>query len=51
MFTPVPSQIDFVHQEHEVLEFWKRTAAFEKLVAKNRGQEALVVHRRPDHGQ
>ena len=33
MFKPVPSQIDFVRQEHEVLEFWRRTAAFEKLVA------------------
>ena len=39
MFKPVPSQIDFVQQEHEVLEFWKRTDAFQKLVAKNRGRE------------
>ena len=39
MFKPVASQIDFVAQEHEVLEFWQRTDAFQKLVAKNRGRE------------
>jgi len=39
MFKPVPSQIDFIQQEHEVLEFWERTAAFQKLAAKNRGRE------------
>ncbi len=39
MFTPVPSQLDFVQQEHEVLEFWKQTGAFQKLVAKNSGRE------------
>ena len=32
-FQPVPTQVDFVAQEHEVLDFWKRTDAFQKLVA------------------
>ncbi len=37
MFTPVPNQIDFVKQEHEVLDLWKRAAAFETLRAQVRG--------------
>ncbi|HFD40125.1 MAG TPA: hypothetical protein ENJ31_09830, partial [Anaerolineae bacterium] len=37
MFKPVPNQVDFVKQEHEVLEFWERSDAFHKLQAKNRG--------------
>jgi isoleucyl-tRNA synthetase len=36
MFKPVPNQVDFVAQEHEVLEFWARTEAFEKLRALRR---------------
>ncbi|MDW7992046.1 MAG: class I tRNA ligase family protein [Anaerolineae bacterium] len=32
MFQPVPSKVDFVQQEHEILDFWKRTRAFQKLV-------------------
>jgi isoleucyl-tRNA synthetase len=31
MFKAVPSQIDFVAQEHEILKFWEQTKAFEKL--------------------
>ena len=31
MFRPVPTQIDFVKQEHEILEFWDETKAFNKL--------------------
>ena len=31
MFKPVPNQVDFVAQEKEVLEFWEKTQAFEKL--------------------
>lgn len=31
MFKPVPNQIDFIAQEKEVLEFWDKTQAFEKL--------------------
>ncbi len=31
MFQPVPSQVDFVAQEHEVLRFWRETRAFERL--------------------
>jgi len=37
MFKPVPNQVDFVKQEYEVLEFWKRSDAFRKLQEKNRG--------------
>jgi isoleucyl-tRNA synthetase len=37
MFTPVPNQIDFVGQEREVLDLWKRTAAFQALRAKLEG--------------
>ena len=31
MFKAVPSSIDFVKQEHDVLEFWEETGAFEAL--------------------
>ena len=39
MFNPVPNQVDFVQQEHDVLDFWRRTGAFQKLVAKNKGRQ------------
>jgi isoleucyl-tRNA synthetase len=32
-FKPVPSNVDFVEQEYQVLDFWKQTDAFKKLVA------------------
>ncbi len=38
-FKPVPSQVDLVEQEHEVLRFWERSNAFRKLQEKNRGGE------------
>jgi isoleucyl-tRNA synthetase len=31
MFKPVPAQVDFVAQEHAILDFWRGTGAFEKL--------------------
>ncbi len=31
MFRPVPSKVDFVAQEYQILEYWKQTRAFEKL--------------------
>ncbi len=31
MFRPVPSQVDFVAQEHEILALWKEMQAFQKL--------------------
>lgn len=37
MFQPVPNQVDFIQQEHEVLAFWKKTDAFRKLRQKNKG--------------
>jgi isoleucyl-tRNA synthetase len=37
MFKPVPNQVDFVKQEHEILDLWKRTDAFRKLQKKNKG--------------
>ena len=33
MFKPVPNPVDFVAQELEILDFWKETEAFKKLVA------------------
>ena len=33
MFKDVPTKVDFVAQEHDVLRFWKETEAFNKLVA------------------
>ena len=32
MFKPVPSGVDFVAQEHQILDFWRETGAFKKLV-------------------
>ena len=32
MFKPVPNSVNFVAQEHDVLDFWEETYAFEKLV-------------------
>ncbi|MGD8997832.1 MAG: class I tRNA ligase family protein, partial [Anaerolineae bacterium] len=32
MFEPVPNPVDFVAQEKEILDFWERTDAFQKLV-------------------
>jgi isoleucyl-tRNA synthetase len=37
MFEPVPNQVDFIEQEHEILDFWKRTGAFQKLRQKLHG--------------
>ncbi len=39
MFKPVPNQVDFVQQEHEVLDFWKSSDAFTRLRGKNTGRE------------
>src|SRR5713226_9430073 len=38
-FDKVETQIDFPAQEREILEFWRKTDAFEKLRAKNRGKK------------
>ncbi len=32
MFKAVPSSVDFVAQEHEILDFWQQTRAFQRLV-------------------
>jgi isoleucyl-tRNA synthetase len=37
MFEAVPNQVDFVSQEHRMLELWDRTDAFRKLQEKNKG--------------
>jgi isoleucyl-tRNA synthetase len=37
MFKPVPNQMDFVQQEHEVLKFWQEASAFDKLRALRAG--------------
>ncbi|MGC9333674.1 MAG: class I tRNA ligase family protein, partial [Anaerolineae bacterium] len=41
MFKEVPSQVDFVKQEHEVLAFWERSDAFRKLQRKNQGADTF----------
>jgi isoleucyl-tRNA synthetase len=38
MFRPVEKNFDLVACEHEILQFWKDTDAFEKLRAKNAGR-------------
>ncbi|NOZ49035.1 MAG: isoleucine--tRNA ligase [Chloroflexi bacterium] len=37
-FQPVPSNVDFIQQEHEVLDFWKESKAFQKLRQLRKGQ-------------
>lgn len=37
-FQDVPSDVDFVKQEHEVLDFWQQSKAFDKLRALRKGQ-------------
>jgi len=32
MFKHVPSKVDFISQEYEILDFWKKTKIFEKLL-------------------
>src|SRR5262245_9083629 len=39
-FDKVETTVDFPAQERAILEFWKRTQAFDKLRAKNRGKPA-----------
>ena len=41
MFKEVPSQVDFVRQEHDVLAFWERSDAFRKLQQKNQGADTF----------
>ena len=33
MFKPIPSSVDFVAQEHQILDFWQEKDVFQKLVA------------------
>jgi isoleucyl-tRNA synthetase len=37
MFKPVPAQVDFVKQEHEILKFWEEINAFNQLRALRAG--------------
>ena len=37
-FRDVPSKVDFPAQEHEILDLWKETEAFERLRALHKGQ-------------
>lgn len=37
-FKPAPNKVDFIAQEHEVLDFWKETKAFEKSRALRKGK-------------
>ncbi|MBC7255278.1 MAG: class I tRNA ligase family protein [Chloroflexi bacterium] len=37
-FRQVPTKVDFIAQEYEILRFWKETNAFEKMRALHKGQ-------------
>ena len=37
-FQPVPTNVDFIQQEYETLDFWKKTDAFEKMRQRHKGQ-------------
>ncbi len=37
-FKQVPNKVDFIEQEHQTLEFWKESDAFEKMRALHKGQ-------------
>ena len=39
MMKEVPSKVDFIAQEHDVLEFWEREDIFNRLREQNRGHE------------
>jgi len=39
MMKEVSSKVDFIAQEHEVLEFWEREQIFEKLCEQNKGND------------
>jgi len=39
MFEAVDLKVDFIKQEHEVLEFWEKEKIFQQLVARNRGRQ------------
>ncbi len=39
MFTPVSPKTDFIAQEHQVLDFWEKTRAFDKLRQKLAGRK------------
>ncbi len=39
MFDPVDLKVDFIKQEHDVLEFWNKEKIFEKLVDRNNGNK------------
>ncbi len=39
MFKPVNNKLDFPAMEHAILDFWRETDAFKKLVEKNKGHE------------
>jgi len=41
MFKDVPSQVDFVKQEHEMLAFWEDSETFRKLQEKNQGADTF----------
>ncbi|UCH61726.1 MAG: isoleucine--tRNA ligase [Fidelibacterota bacterium] len=38
-YHPVNPKVDFISQEHEVLQWWENHKTFQKLVAKNKGRQ------------
>lgn len=39
LFEPVDLKVDFIKQEHAVLQFWEKQQIFRKLMARNRGND------------
>ncbi len=50
-FDQVSTRVDFVAQEHKVLDYWDRVKAFETRRKTERGKSHVEFPRRPDHGQ
>ena len=51
VYKPVPSTVDFPALEREILDFWEQDPRLREARREERQRPALVVHRRPDHGQ
>ncbi len=47
MFKPVTSQVNFPDVEQEMLEFWKKSGAFEKSMEQRRGNDEFVFYDGP----
>ena len=51
MFKDVPNTVDFVAQEHQLLDFWRDSDVFHKLRELAAGRTSLEFYRRSNHRQ